>query len=255
MLTGLLITTALAAAPPIGEGTHALFMRSATQARVPVLGERPGASEAWVLVEVGAANPEGAPARQTPCAVRMMGAGEQASVRLAPGFVEAMGTKQTHFDLTADEDGWSVEVDLGTDHIGYEPTHTQGAIPRRADDRAVRDHEGDGHPGGTVIIEVPIFGEMEIYIAQRARSSLHGRLARDGTLEGGIAGHELEQRTLAATHPLMRISPRMRTDPDRSVWWMVPVPADTTCATIADRACAIRGPGPGCPDGLADAQP
>ena len=252
MLTGLLLTTALAAPPPLGEGPHALFMRAATQARLPLLGERPGASDAWVLVDVEAADADGASAQQTPCEVTMTGAGDKASVKLGPGFVEAMGTKQTRFEMTSDAEGWHVEIDLGTDHIGYDPEATGGDLPRSPDDEGVHDHEGDGHPGGTVIVDVPLFGEMQIYIAQRAHSTLHGRVDPTGMLAGGITGHELEQRTLAATNPLMKVSPRMRPDPDRSLWWMVPVPDDTTCGTIAPRACAVRGPGPGCPDAGAD---
>ena len=36
-----------------------------------------------------------AQAKQRTCTVRMLGAGERASIRLGPGFVAAMGTKQT----------------------------------------------------------------------------------------------------------------------------------------------------------------
>lgn len=253
MLTGLLLSTALAAAPPLEQGRHALFIHAATHARLPVLGDRPGASDAWVLVELAAPDPGGAEAIQTPCAVEMLGAGEKASVRLGPGFLEAMGSKQTRFALTSDAGGWAVDVDLGIDHVGYDPAATGDELPRRAGDAGVVDHEGDGEPGGTVIVDVPFFGEMSIYIVQRAHTSLQGRIGVDGSIGGGVTGHALEQRTLGATNPLMRVSPRMRPDPERSLWWMVPVPADTTCETLAAAACAARGPGPGCPDGLTDA--
>ena len=99
---------------------------------------------------------------------------------------------------------------------------------------------GDGHPGATVIVDVPVLGELEIYIAQRTHQSLHGRLTDDGTLEGGIHGHALDQETLDATSALMKVSPVMRPDPDRSAWWMVTVPEDTTCETLASRACGAR---------------
>jgi hypothetical protein len=253
VLIGLLLSTALAATPPLEQGRYALFMRAATQSKLPVLGERPGASEAWVLVDVDAPGAGSATAQQTSCSVRILGAGDKASVRLGPGFVEALGTKQTTYEFSPDGDGWAVSVDLGIDHVGYDPAASGGALPKRADDPGVVDHEGDGHPGGTVIVDVPVFGEMHIYIAQRAHTSLHGHAAEGGALEGGVTGHMLDQRTLAATNPLMRVSPKMRPDPARSSWWMVPVPVGTTCETLAARACATHGPGPGCPDGVADA--
>lgn len=253
MLLGFLLSTALAGPAPLEQGRYALFMKNATQAKVPVLGERPGASEAWVLVDVAAPGATTAEAMQTPCDVRMIGAGDKASVRLGPGFVEAMGTKATTYRFDREASGWAVSVDLGVDHVGYDPQTTGGTLPKKPGDDGVLDHEGDGHPGGTVIVDVPVFGEMQIYIAQKAHSSLHGRATDGGGLEGGITGHVLEQRTLAATSPLMKVSPRMRPDPARSSWWMVPVPAETTCETLAARACATHGPGPGCPDGMADA--
>ena len=255
MLLSLLLSSALAAPAPVSEGLHALFMRSATQARLPVLGDRPGASEAWVLVELTQAGSGTASAVRTPCSVRMLGAGERAHVRLGPGFLEAMGARSTTWHFTPEQTGWSVETDLGVDHVGYDPEATGGVLPRHAEAPGVVDHESDGNPGATVIVDVPLLGEQEIYIAQRAHQSLHGRLSEDGMMEGGIEGHALDQQTLDATNALMKLSPEMRPDPARSAWWMVPVPADTDCASLASRACAIRGAGLGCPDGLAEAGP
>ena len=256
MLPFLLLATAtaIAAPAPLEDGRHALFMRSATQARLPVLGERPGASEAWVLVDVKNSGPGTATAVHRPCAVRVLGAGDRANVRLGPGFLEAMGSRATTWRFHPDSSGWAVETDLGMHHVGYDPATTGGLLPSDAKADGVVDHEGDGHPGATVIVDVPVLGELEIYIAQRTHQSLHGRLTDDGTLEGGIHGHALDQETLDATSALMKVSPVMRPDPDRSAWWMVTVPEDTTCETLASRACEARATGIGCPDGLASAQ-
>jgi len=255
VLLSLLLSSALAAPAPVAEGRHALFMRSATQARLPVLGDRPGASEAWVLVDLEVTGAATASAVRTPCSVRMLGAGDRAQVRLGPGFLEAIGPRSTTWHFTPEPTGWSVETDLGVDHVGYDPEATGGVLPRHAEAPGVVDHESDGNPGATVIVDVPLLGEQEIYIAQRAHQSLHGRLSEDGLMEGRIEGHALDQQTLDATNALMKLSPEMRPDPARSAWWMVPVPADTDCASLASRACAIRGAGLGCPDGLAEAGP
>jgi hypothetical protein len=251
VLVGLLFTTALAAPQPLSAGTYALFMHAATHARLPVLGERPGASDAWVLVNIEQVSATRAQARQRTCTVSMLGAGERASIRLGPGFVAAMGTKQAEYIMASDADGWSVEVDLGTDHIGYDPAVTGGKLPQRVSDAGVVDHESDGHPGGTVIVDVPLFGEALIFLAQRTHTSLQGRLQSDGSIKGTITGHSLEQRTLGSTNALMRVSPRMQPDPLNSHWWMAPVPPGTTCTDLTVVACGHHGQRSGCLDALA----
>ncbi len=110
------------------------------------------------------------------------------------------------------------------------------------------DHESDGHPGGTVIVDVPLFGEALIFLAQRTHTSLQGRLQNDGSIEGSITGHSLEQRTLGSTNALMRVSPQMLPDPSRSYWWMAPVAPGTGCTDLAAVACGAHGPRSGCPD-------
>lgn len=253
MLTWLLATTALASPPTLSEGRYGLYIKTATHAHVPVLGARPGASIAWLVADLGRDESGAWHAVQTPCAVEMEGGGEKAQVRLSDGFIEALGTKTYPLELDPTVDGTRLRADLGMDHVGYDPSLSPDSIPRRAGDPAVVDFEADGHPGATVIIDVPVLGEMQIYIAQAAHSSLDGEVRPDGSAHGVVHGHALEQRTLGATNPLMRVSPRMSPDPFRSFFWMVPIAKDTSCDALAARMCTSPGAGEGCPTITADA--
>jgi hypothetical protein len=253
MLTWLLGTVALAGPPALTPGRYGLYMKSATHAHLPVLGARPGASVAWLTVDVARDAAGGWQAVQTPCALEMVGAGDKADVRLSDGFIDALGTKRYRLDVATDATGTRVRADLGMDHVGYDPTRSPDGPPRRAGDPGVVDFESDGNPGATVIIDVPMLGEMEIYIAQAAHSSLHGAVRADGSVHGGVEGHALQQQTLGATNPLMRVSPRMSPDPAGSFFWMVPIPGDTGCDALASRMCTAPGAGAGCPTATADA--
>ncbi len=236
----LLAWTAQASPTTVAPGRYGIHLKTATHSHIPVLGEVPGASVVWLLAEIrpGAAGPP--ELVQRTCSVSMEGAGERASVMLGPGFLEALPEK--HHDLVFSESG-QVFIDMGEDHIGYDPLLYPDVLPRDESDPGLIDFDGDGNPGVTVIITVPILGKIELYIAQHARSSLIGQLHSDGTFTGTVGSLLLEQQTLDATNPLMRTSPRLSLDTEHSHWRMQPLPADTTCETIVERMCLAGGSG------------
>ncbi|MDG1482752.1 MAG: hypothetical protein P8R54_24380 [Myxococcota bacterium] len=236
----LLTWTAQASPTTVAPGRYGIHLKTATHAHIPVLGEMPGASVVWLLAEI-LPSMEGEPELvQRTCSVRMEGSGERASVMLSPGFLAALPEK--HHNLVFSESG-QVFIDMGEDHIGYDPTLYPDALPRDEAAPGLIDFDGDGNPGATVIITVPILGTVELYIAQHAQSSLVGQIHSDGTLTGTVESLLLEQQTLDATNPLMRMSPRMSLDTAHSHWRMQPLPADTTCDTIIERMCLTGGSG------------
>ena len=243
---GASVPLAHAAEAGLSTGRYGLFVRAATQAHLPVLGERPGASEAWVLLELSSGDGGRLTAHHHPCEIEMRGAGARAKVRLSDGFVEAMGVRETHFVLTPAADRFGVVVDMGVHHIGYDPEVSDGVLPRDSAHAAVIDHEGDTRPGATVLIDIPLFGEEEIYLVQRAHTSLTGSIWPDGVGEGQVVSHALEQHTIGSTNPLLRLSPRMRPDEENSRWWMVPVPEGTTCDDLRGAACRHPQSGSDC---------
>ena len=225
----------------VAPGRYGVHIKTATRSHVPVLGSLPGASVVWLLADVRQGT-NGLELVQRTCSVEMEGAGERASVRLSPGFLAALPEKHHALEISADG---QVFIDMGEDHVGYDPALYPDTLPEDADSPGVLDFDHDGSPGATVIVTVPVLGEIELYIVQHARSTLRGQLHDDGQLAGSIASLTLEQRTLDATHALMRMSPRMSLDASRSHWRMQPLPAEATCADLIARMCAQGGSG--CP--------
>lgn len=220
-------------------GRYGLYLKTASHAHVPVLGQIPSATAAWIMVDVG-----DEVMSQTTCRVDMEGGGERASVRLGDGFVEALGTKQVPMVWTEDEAGWSLHLDQGAVHIGYDPSLPE--LPTKPDDVGVLDFDGDGNPGGTVVVSVPIVDEVQMYLVQHTHTLLDGRLGPESSLSWTVSSRVMEQRTLAATHRLFSVSLKMSLDEERSLWWMVPIAAATTCADISPAMCAHAQAGLGC---------
>ncbi len=77
---------------------------------------------------------------------------------------------------------------------------------------------------------MPVFGDVAIYVAQRAHIRLDGRVDPDGGVRGGVTFLAMEQRTLAASHSLFASTPEMTTDPSRSGFVLRPCPPTPTVA-------------------------
>ena len=231
-----------AQADPLPSGQYGMYLKTATHSHVPVLGKLPGASVTWLSLEI-LTTPEGTEMVQTTCVSTMEGAGERASVRLSEGFLDALPVKSTPLQWHEEGGSWRLSADLGVEHIGYDPALTD--LPDDPDAPGVVDFDGDGNPGATVIVTIPLLGEIELYIAQRAHSTLAGTLLDDGSLTGTVASLSLAQNTLDATNPLMRMSPDMSLDPERTHWWIVPVDSGE-CEGLVETMCSDHRAGPGC---------
>ncbi|MFT5686041.1 MAG: hypothetical protein ACI8RZ_006996, partial [Myxococcota bacterium] len=168
----------------VAPGRYGIHLQTGTRSHVPVLGTMPGASIVWLLADV-IHNTEGAPELvQRTCSVSMKGAGDKASVRLGPGFLAALPQKSHTLDIT---DSGQVFIDMGEDYVGYDPARYPDSLPEDIDAPGLIDFDSDGNPGATVIVTVPLLGEVELYIVQHAHSSLIGQLHSDGTLTGTVA--------------------------------------------------------------------
>jgi hypothetical protein len=233
MLHLMLMGVAAAGAPPPGD--YGMVLKVATFSRVPVLGDKPGLSVSWLQVTVSE-DPDGVPrARHRACAVDMHGAGDAAKVWVAPSFLEALGTKDYRLEPGP---GGGFAGDFGPDAVGWDPTAASGRLPQNLSDRGVVDWDGDGQPGATVHIDVPIFGSVQMFLVQRSRTRIAGHWQDGGVARGAVHSDYIEQFTLDATNPLFRLRTHMRPDPARSGFVLVPVPPGTACAAIKAEICA-----------------
>lgn len=216
--------------PAVGPGRYGLELVLGSDAVLPFLGPTPGTSRSWSLVEVREVNGRLVQRHQT-CAVRMEGRTGSTSVHLPPAFVAALPQREVPI---SDSDVY--RVDLGEDAIGYDPK--RGPMPVALGDAALIDSDGDGQPGATVELHIPVLGVVQLYIVQRGHVRLQGRAAEGGVIRGVVETVALDQRTLGASRPLFDHSPTVRPRPERSSFRLVPMPEVKGCAELRPAFCA-----------------
>lgn len=231
-----------AAEPAVGPGRYGLELVLGSDSDLPFLGQTPGTSRSWSLVDVREVNGQRVQRLQT-CAVRMEGRTGTTSVHLPAAFVASL--PQREVPLLQDS---LYRVDLGEDAIGYDPK--RGPMPTALGDPALLDSDRDGHPGATVELHIPVLGVVQLYIVQRGHVRLQGRQSREGVISGTVETVALDQRTLGASRGMFEHSPVVTPRPERSSFRLVPLPKVKGCAEVRPAFCA-RGDSEGaCADGV-----
>jgi hypothetical protein len=147
-------------------------------------------------------------------------------------FVAALAKHSYPIHVEKDAEGWRYRADLGIERIGYKPTSTESRLPTKLDDASVFDWDGDGHPGATLKISVPLLPDGELYVVQRGQSILNGRITRPGRIEGSIEVRSFEHRVLGAWPSFLNRSPEIVPDRDGSRFTMIAIPQDSICETL-----------------------
>ncbi len=237
LLVGLALSAPAAAALP-PPGTYGMRLTTATLADLPFIGETKGSSTSWLLVEV-AQGPGGTTQQHRTCAVHMGGVGGGRS-EVPEAFLVHLG--QPRYPLAL-RDGAYV-ADMGPSHVGWDPG-AAARVPRSVDEPGVIDWDEDGQPGATIRLRLPIFGQVDLFVAQSAHMVLTAAPAAADVppdrVVGTVAYRLFDQRTIGGTHPRFAASPPMRPDVAASSFAMAPVPADTTCQTLEPRLRGILG--------------
>jgi hypothetical protein len=233
LLPLLSMATAQAALP---EGRYALELDVATDVRLPVVGWQRVVTRSVLLVQVDG---EGAQVRhqQDLCGVEVIG-GKPATTVIPQAFIAAYPQQSYAVQLEPAGLGWSLMADMGPTYVGYDPTRSGGTLPEEATD-AVVDFEGDGRPGATVLLEVPVLGTIELYIVQHAHTRLLGVIA-DGRASGRVDVQTLDQNTIGATHRLFMGERPVRVVDEASRFRMEPLESDAGCTDVVS---ALKGAG------------
>lgn len=218
-----------AGANPLPPGSYRLDLRIVSRARLPMLGEQESTQTSTSLVQIAR---EDSGLRQTHrvCAVGIEGGIQIVRLEMPPRFIAALGDHAYPVTLVEDGDGWRYRADLGEEHVGYRPG-TRDVLPREADDPAVYDSDGDGRPGATLALVVPM-AHGELYVVQRGHSILNGRLVGSARVEGSVDIPLFEQAVIGARPAFLRRTPEIRPDPARSRFLLQPVAAGSTCADL-----------------------
>jgi len=140
-------------------------------------------------------------------------------------------------DGAAFAQAWCTEVHgVRLEHPDTDPLPTSAADPR------VFDQDGDGHPGITV--RACAFGLItgDVYVVQRLRTRLEGRVVSADRIEGTVQG-SVEQVILGATNSLFLGAIVSRPDPvaAHSYFVLERVDATADCDDVLSRRGSVFG--------------
>lgn len=200
-------------------------------AELPALGPEPTTTVALSRVEITAGEaPDALVLRSQICAVTIERERDIVQTIIPPAFIAALPETVRPASVEGDRmvAPWFTEL-RGV--VLDDPE--RDALPTMPDDPRVRDLDGDGQPGLTVRSAGIVDGE--IYLVQRTRSRLDGRLAGD-TLDGSI-DWTVEDAVLGADNPILAMAVPLEPDPDASSIRTTRIDGALDCdAIVADQA-------------------
>lgn len=213
-------------------GRWRLDMTVVTDAHIPVLGTTTARARTTFLLDIS--GEEGAFIATTdPCRLRVASNRSFATTRIPPAFETALKGRNSPMDSGLAASGAPIRIDLRPQYMGYDPARASATLPEERDHPAVVDFEPDGDPGGTILLDAPLFGEVEVYIIQRAHSVLEGTWKGADRAGGRAKIVDYAQRNIGASNRLFAANPTIKPDSARSTWSMVRVSADTSCADLS----------------------
>ncbi len=212
-------------------GAYRLEMIMASVSRLPFFGTSKSASRSISLVEIRAEGDELMQSHKV-CDFRVLDDSAMIKMIFPDKFVAALAQHTYPIQVEKDAQGWRYRADLGIERIGYRPGPADAKLPTAADDPSVYDWDGDGHPGATLKLSVPLLPDGELYVVQRGHSVLNGRVTQPGKIEGGIEVRSFEHRVLGARPGFLNKSPEIQADPKESRFSITQVVVGSTCETL-----------------------
>ncbi len=219
----------VASAMPLQAGTHTLTIHSATRAKIPFFGWTPSVTRSRVLIELEQTD-TGWIQTHTVCDIKIETKRIPVKTIIPDAFVKALPIKKYAIDVTETPDGFAYKANLGVDNIGMRPG--ANTVPSEVDHPDVVDMEKDGHPGATVLVKVPMFGMAKLYVSQRGSIQLDGTIGPDGTVTGRVLVGPTVQHTLDASNLLLKSSPPIKPEANKSWFRMQPHSGASTCSAI-----------------------
>lgn len=235
LLTMLPALSAAEEKDPLPPGMYRLEMIMASISRLPFFGTSKSASRSVSLVEI---TRDGARLlqRHEVCDFHVLDDSALIKMVFPEKFVAALAKHTYPIRIEKDVHGWRYRADLGVERIGYRQTSGDSELPTKIDDAAVYDWDGDGHPGATLKISVPLLLDGELYVVQRGQSILNGRITKPGRVAGDIDVRQFDHRVLGARPGFLNRSPEIKPDPGQSRFSIIPIPQGSSCSTLRGKA-------------------
>ena len=212
-------------------GTYRLEMILASITKVPVFGTSKSASKSVSLVEI---KRDGAGLIQThkTCDFRVVDDSKFIKMIFPDKFVAALARHSYPLQIDNDGQGWRYRADLGVERIGYKSNGDDATLPSKVDDPAVYDWDGDGQPGATLKLSVPLLPDGELYVVQRGHSILSGKVVHQGRVEGSIEVRNFDQKVIGAKPNFLARSPEIVPDGKESRFVLESIAAGSSCDTL-----------------------
>ena len=217
--------------PPLIPGSYRLEMIMASITRIPFFGSSKSASKSVSLVEIRKDGTELIQSHQV-CDFRVLEDSAMIKMVFPDKFIAALAKHTYPIRIEKDAQGWRYRADLGIERIGYKAGSGDSKLPTTIDDPAVYDWDGDGHPGATLKLSVPLLPDGELYVVQRGHSVLNGRLSQPGKIEGAIEVDGFEQRVLGAWPSFLNRSPEIEPNPKESRFSLAAISPGSSCETL-----------------------
>lgn len=226
------VTRTVAPAPPDLSGRWKVEMIHATSSRIPI-GRAVSYTRSLVLATVRE-DARGVVQEHRPCHVGIDGKPSLIKTTVPQAFVDALPRTVFRPTWTQEDGDWVWRADLGPQDVGW--AHQGGPLPVDADAANLLDEDGDGKPGVTVVVSVPLFGTHEVYVAQRSHATVEARW--DGAaLEGTLGTVRIDQTVLGSTSRLFaNHPPELDPEDGLSFFRMTRVDEATTCRDLVRAA-------------------
>ena len=231
-MLSLLLLLPAAAEPPDLTGDWEITLSMVVSAKIPVFGPTEITTRTTLLAHI-----DGTQQSHVTCRVEPSSPLRVVTTVIPESFIRNIAVK--HYPITVDEAG-RYRADFGAQHIAYDPALSGGQPPSEADDPAVLDWEGDGHPGATIHLETPLFGRSEVYITQLAHTRLVGQVQDADTIAGGVDVVAMKQRSIGASPAMFASNPEATSLPEKSGFAMRRLPDGTTCADLNQGSAGAR---------------
>ena len=186
-------------------GWYLFTLRTITVATVPVIGAVDTVTESVMVAHLQQDGETLIGSHQV-CSVDVSGATDMAKTILPDAFIESLAVSRYRLTLTEEDGIVHIAGSLETAYVGYDPR--AGAFPAEVDDPSVRDTDGDGLAGATIIVDIPVFRPVTLQVAQRSSADITGTWT-DGRFQGSSELSDFQQVVLAADHPLFMNPPAL----------------------------------------------
>lgn len=226
--------------PPDMRGTWRFDLRIVSNAKVPVLGTTEVKSRTTFLATVSGSQ-ERPTIHTVPCHLQAEPSRAIAKTIVPKTFIDALPQKRFPAELKQQGEGWAFHADMKPQYLGYDPKIAGEKPPHDKDAKGITDLEGDGHPGGTIHLDAPIFGIIELYVVQRAHTVLDGSWTGAEVWEGDATVLAFGQRTIGASNRLFVANAEVTVDQKNSRYRWARVPEGTSCSQLKKGTGAPSG--------------